>query len=153
MANTYTQIHVQFVFAVKYRDSLIIPLLKEELYQYISGIIKHHKHKLLAINGMPDHIHIFIGMRPTQSISDLMQDIKGCSSKWINEKKFLKVKFEWQEGYGAFSYSKSQVDNVINYIKNQEEHHKKESFRNEYLNFLNRFEVEYDEQYIFKDLI
>jgi REP element-mobilizing transposase RayT len=144
---------VQFVFAVKYRDSLIIPLLKEELYQYISGIIKHHKHKLLAINGMPDHIHIFIGMRPTQSISDLMQDIKGSSSKWINEKKFLKVKFEWQEGYGAFSYSKSQVDNVINYIKNQEEHHKKESFRNEYLNFLNRFEVEYDEQYIFKDLI
>ena len=153
MANTYTQIHVQFVFAVKYRDSLIIPLLKEELYQYISGIIKHHKHKLLAINGMPDHIHIFIGMRPTQSISDLMQDIKGSSSKWINEKKFLKVKFEWQEGYGAFSYSKSQVDNVINYIKNQEEHHKKESFRNEYLNFLNRFEVEYDEKYIFKDLI
>ena len=153
MANTYTQIHVQFVFAVKYRNGLLIPSLKEELYQYISGIIKHHKHKLLAINGMPDHIHIFIGMRPTQSISDLMQDIKGSSSKWINEKKFLKVKFEWQEGYGAFSYSKSQVDNVINYIKNQEEHHKKESFRNEYLNFLNRFEVEYDEQYIFKDLI
>lgn len=153
MANTYTQIHVQFVFAVKYRNGLLIPSLKEELYQYISGIIKHHKHKLLAINGMPDHIHIFIGMRPTQSISDLMQDIKGSSSKWINEKKFLKVKFEWQEGYGAFSYSKSQVDNVINYIKNQEEHHKKESFRNEYLNFLNRFEVEYDEKYIFKDLI
>jgi REP element-mobilizing transposase RayT len=102
---------------------------------------------------MPDHVHIFIGMRPTQSISDLMQDIKGSSSKWINEKKFLKVKFEWQEGYGAFSYSKSQVDNVINYIKNQEQHHKKESFRDEYLNFLNRFEVDYDEKYIFKDLM
>lgn len=102
---------------------------------------------------MPDPVHVFIGMRPTQSVSDLMQDIKESSSKWINEKKFLKVKFEWQEGYGAFSYSKSQVDNVINYIKNQEEHHKKESFRNEYLNFLNRFEVEYDEKYIFKDLI
>ena len=153
MANTYTQIHVQFVFAVKYRNGLIIPSLKEELYQYISGIIKHHNHKLLAINGMPDHIHIFIGMRPTQSISDLMQDIKGSSSKWINEKKFLKVKFEWQEGYRAFSYSKSHVDNVINYIKNQEEHHKKESFRDEYLNFLKRFEVEYDEKYIFKDLM
>jgi putative transposase len=153
MANTYTQIHVQFVFAVKYRNGLIIPSLKEELYQYISGIIKHHNHKLLAINGMPDHIHIFIGMRPTQSISDLMQDIKGSSSKWINEKKFLKVKFEWQEGYGAFSYSKSHVDNVINYIKNQEEHHKKESFRDEYLNILNRFEVDYDEKYIFKDLM
>jgi REP element-mobilizing transposase RayT len=144
---------VQFVFAVKYRNGLIIPSLKEELYQYISGIIKHHNHKLLAINGMPDHIHIFIGMRPTQSISDLMQDIKGSSSKWINEKKFLKVKFEWQEGYGAFSYSKSHVDNVINYIKNQEEHHKKESFRDEYLNILNRFEVDYDEKYIFKDLM
>jgi REP element-mobilizing transposase RayT len=102
---------------------------------------------------MPDHVHIFIGMRPTQSISDLMQDIKGSSSKWINEKKFLKVKFEWQEGYGAFSYSKSHVDNVINYIKNQEEHHKKESFRDEYLNILNRFEVDYDEKYIFKDLM
>lgn len=153
MANTYTQIHVQFVFAVKYRDGLINPLFKEELYQYISGIIKNHNHKLIAINGMPDHIHIFIGMRPTQSISELIQDIKGNSSKWINEKKFLKVKFEWQEGYGAFSYSKSHVPNVINYIKNQEEHHKKESFRNEYLKFLNSFEVEYDERFIFKDLI
>jgi REP element-mobilizing transposase RayT len=141
---------VQFVFAVKYRNGLIIPSLKEELYQYISGIIKHHNHKLLAINGMPDHIHIFIGMRPTQSISDLMQDIKGSSSKWINEKKFLKVKFEWQEGYGAFSYSKSHVDNVINYIKNQEEHHKKTTFREEYFNFLEKFEIDYDEKYVFE---
>ena len=102
---------------------------------------------------MSDHIHIFIGMRPTQSISDLIQDIKGNSSKWINEKKFLKVKFEWQEGYGAFSYSKSHVNNVINYIKNQEEHHKNESFRDEYLKFLEAFEIDYDERYIFKDLI
>jgi len=102
---------------------------------------------------MPDHIHIFIGMRPTQSISDLMQDIKGSSSKWINEKKFLNRKFEWQEGYGAFSYSKSHVNSVINYIKNQEEHHKKESFREEYLKFLKAFEIEYDERYIFRDLI
>ncbi len=118
MANTYTQIHIQFVFAVKYRDGLIQSSFKAELYQYISGILKPHNHKLLAINGMPDHIHIFIGMRPTQSISDLMQDIKGNSSKWINEKKFLKVKFEWQEGFGAFSYSKSHVNKVIDYIKN-----------------------------------
>lgn len=125
MANTYTQIHIQFVFAVKYRDGLIQSSFKAELYQYISGILKPHNHKLLAINGMPDHIHIFIGMRPTQSISDLMQDIKGNSSKWINEKKFLKVKFEWQEGFGAFSYSKSHVNKVIDYIKNQEVHHKK----------------------------
>lgn len=153
MANTYTQIHVQFVFAVKYRDGLINPSFKEELYQYISGIIKHHNHKLIAINGMSDHIHIFIGMRPTQSISDLMQDIKGSSSRWINEKRFLKVKFEWQEGYGAFSYSKSHVSNVIKYIINQEEHHKKESFRDEFLKFLNSFVVEYDERFIFRDLI
>ena len=150
MPNTYTQIHIQFVFAVKYRNGLINSSFKGELYQYISGILKPHNHKLLAINGMPDHIHIFIGMRPTQSISDLMQDIKGSSSKWINEKKFLNRKFEWQEGYGAFSYSKSHVDSVINYIKNQEEHHKKESFREEYLKFLKAFEIEYDEKYLFE---
>ena len=153
MANTYTQIHLQFVFAVKYRNGLIYESFKEELYQYISGIIKANNHKLLAINGMPDHLHIFIGMRPSQSISDLLQDIKGSSSKWINEKKFLKVKFEWQEGYGAFSYSKSHVNDVINYIQNQESHHKKESFRDEYLKFLKVFEIEYDERYIFKELI
>ena len=153
MANTYTQIHLQFVFAVKYRNGLIHASFKEELYKYISGIIKENNHKLLAINGMPDHLHIFIGMRPSQSISDLLQDIKGSSSKWINEKKFLKVKFEWQEGYGAFSYSKSHVNDVINYIQNQENHHKKETFREEYLKFLKVFEIEYDERYIFKELI
>ena len=153
MANTYTQIHIQFVFAVKYRNGLIHASFKEELYQYISGIIKANNHKLLAINGMPDHLHIFIGMRPTQPISDLLQDIKGSSSKWINEKKFLKVKFEWQEGYGAFSYSKAHVKNVIEYIQNQENHHKKESFREEYLKFLKVFEIEYDERYIFNEPI
>ena len=153
MANTYTQIHVQFVFAVKYRNGLIHSSFKEELYQYIAGIIKKNNHKLLAINGVEDHIHIFIGMRPTQSISDLLQDIKGSSSKWINEKKFLKVKFEWQEGYGAFSYSKSHVANVIRYIQNQEVHHKKESFKDEYLKFLEAFAIEYDERYIFKEPI
>lgn len=151
MANTYTQIHIQFVFAVKYRDGLIHASFKEELYQYITGINKNHNHKLLAINGMPDHIHIFIGMRPTQSISDLLQDIKGSSSKWINEKKFLKVKFEWQEGYGAFSYAKSQVDSVINYIKNQEQHHTGKTFREEYLEFLKLYEIDYDERYIFRE--
>ena len=128
-------------------------LSKKKIYQYISGIIKANNHKLLAINGMPDHLHIFIGIRPTQSISDLLQDIKGSSSKWINEKKFLKVKFEWQEGYGAFSYSKSHVKNVINYIQNQENHHKKESFREEYLKFLKLFEIEYYEHYIFNEPI
>ena len=114
MPNTYTQIHIQFVFAVKFRKALIEDSYKQELYQYITGILQSYGHKLLAINGVSDHIHIFIGMRPTQSISDLMQDIKGNSSKWVNDKKFLKVKFEWQGGYGAFSYSKSHVQNVIN---------------------------------------
>jgi REP element-mobilizing transposase RayT len=139
------------VFAVKHRNGLIHTSFKEELYKYITGIIKFHNHKLLAINGMPDHLHILIGMRPTQSISDLMQDIKGSSSKWINEKKFLKVKFEWQEGYGAFSYSKSQVYIIIDYIKNQEQHHANKTFQEEYLEFLKIFEVEYDARYIFKE--
>jgi putative transposase len=153
MANTYTQIHVQFVFVVKYRKGLIQASFKEELYRYISGIIKAHNHKLLAINGMPDHLHVFIGMRPTQSISDLMQDIKGSSSKWINEKKFLPIKFEWQSGYGAFSYSKSHVERVIRYVQNQENHHKGQTFREEYVQFLNAFEIDYDENYIFKELV
>ena len=153
MPNTYTQIHLQFVFAVKYRNGLIHSSFKEELYQYISGIIKAHNHKLLAINGMPDHIHILVGMRPSQSASDLVQNIKANSSKWINEKKFLKVKFEWQEGYGAFSYSKSHVQNVIKYIQNQEKRHQVKSFNEEYLDFLNAFEIDYDERYVFKDPI
>ncbi|MFB9094959.1 MULTISPECIES: IS200/IS605 family transposase [Flavobacterium] len=131
----------------------MLPSFKNELYQYITGIIQNQEHKVLAINGTEDHIHIFIGMRPSQSISDLLQDIKASSSKWINDKKFLKIKFEWQSGYGAFSYSKSHVDKVINYIKNQEEHHKKETFKEEYLKFLKVFEIEYNESYIFKDLI
>jgi REP element-mobilizing transposase RayT len=153
MSNTYTQIHIQFVFAVKYRNGLIHSSFKQELYQYISGIIKANNHKLLAINGMSDHLHILIGMRPSQSVSDLIQNIKSNSSKWINEKKFLKVKFEWQEGYGAFSYSKSHVQNVIRYIQNQEEKHKVKSFNEEYLDFLKAFEIDYDERYVFKDLI
>jgi putative transposase len=151
MPNTYTQIHIQFVFAVKFRKALIEDSYKQELYQYITGIVQSYGHKMLAINGVADHIHIFIGMRPTQSISDLMQDIKGNSSKWVNDKKFLKVKFEWQGGYGAFSYSKSHVQNVINYVKNQEKHHSKQTFRDEYIEFLKKFDIEYDERYIFQD--
>lgn len=152
MPNTYTQIHIQFVFAVKFRKALIEDSYKQELYQYITGIVQNYGHKMLAINGVSDHIHIFIGMRPIQSISDLMQDVKGSSSKWINEKKFLKVKFEWQEGYGAFSYSKSHVQNVIKYVCNQERHHAKQTFRDEYLAFLKKFDIEYDERYIFNEL-
>lgn len=150
MANTYTQIHIQAIFAVKKRTGLIQKEWKDELYKYITGIIQTHDHKLLAINGMPDHLHVFFGMRPIQSLSDLMQDIKGSSSKWINEKKFIKEKFEWQEGYGAFSYSKSQVSRVIAYVQNQEVHHRKITFLEEYKKFLEKFEVDYDERYIFK---
>lgn len=117
MANTYTQIHIQVVFTVQNRDCIIQNSWKEELYKYISGVIQNHKHKVLAINGMPDHLHILIGMRPTQSLSDLMQDVKGSSSKWINQKRFTKGKFSWQEGFGAFSYGKSQITQVIDYIK------------------------------------
>jgi REP element-mobilizing transposase RayT len=152
MANTYTQIHLQFVFAVKYRAAIIHKSWRDLLFQYITGIIQNYNHKVICINGVEDHIHILIGMRPTQSISDLLQDIKGGSSKWINEKGFVSGRFEWQEGYGAFSYSKSQLQNVINYIENQEEHHKKKTFKEEYIEFLNAFEIEYNEKYIFKEL-
>ncbi len=152
MANTYTQIHIQSIFAVKNRSSLIQTEWKDELYKYITGIIQKHEHKLLAINGMPDHLHVFFGMRPAQSLSDLMQDIKGSSSKWINERGFVRGRFEWQAGYGAFSYSKSQVPNVISYIENQEIHHQKKTFLKEYVEFLKKFEVDYDERYLFQKL-
>ena len=150
MANTYTQIHIQAVFAVQSRDCIIRRGWKDELYKYITGIVQNNKHKMLAINGMPDHVHILFGFRPSQSLSDLMQDIKGSSSKWINEKRFIKGKFSWQEGYGAFSYSKSDLPNVIQYIKNQEEHHKKRSFIEEYNDLLREFEIDYDERFVFK---
>ena len=150
MANTYTQIHIQAVFSVQDRYCLIKKSWKDELYQYITGITQNYGHKILAINGMPDHIHIFFGMRPTQSLADLMQNIKGSSSQWINEKRFVTGRFSWQEGYGAFSYSKSHVDPVIEYIKSQEVHHHKKTFIEEYLEFLERFQVPYEERYIFK---
>lgn len=151
MANTYTQLHIQFVFAVKYRLALIHPSWKDRLYQYITGIIQNNEHKMLQINGMPDHIHLFIGMRPSQSISSLIQNVKTESSKWIKENKFCNSPFAWQEGYGAFSYSKSHVPDVIRYIQNQEVHHKKETFLAEYMKILKAFEIEYDKQYIFKE--
>lgn len=153
MANTYTQIHVHFVFAVKYRQAVIHTNWKNDLYKYISGIIKNNNHKVLAINGVSDHVHVLIGIRPAQSISELMKSIKQNSSKWINENKFTNIHFEWQEGYGAFSYSKSQLSAVADYIENQEEHHKKNTFKEEYINFLEKFEVDYDEKFIFKELI
>ena len=152
MANTYTQIHIQAIFAVQNRQALIQNEWKDELYKYITGIVQNHNHKMLQINGMPDHLHLFFGMRPTQSISDLMKIVKGDSSKWINEKGFLKTKFSWQAGFGAFSYAKSQVPKVIKYIQNQEEHHKRKTFIEEYVDFLKAFEIDYDERYIFKSV-
>jgi putative transposase len=153
MSNTYTQIHIQFVFAVKFREAIIQSDWKDELYKYITGVVKNNKHQLVAINGMPDHLHLLVGLRPSQSISELMQDVKGNSSKWINDRKLTKSKFEWQEGYGAFSYGKSQLNIVKNYIINQESHHKKRTFREEYIEFLEKFEVQYDDKYIFKELV
>jgi putative transposase len=150
MSNTYTQIHLQVIFAVKKRTALIHKEWKDELYKYVTGIVQSYGHKLLAINGIADHVHIFFGMRPTQALSDLMQHVKQNSSKWINQKKFINERFEWQEGYGAFSYGKSQASRVIAYIQNQEVHHRKINFLDEYKRFLEKFEVDYDERYVFK---
>ena len=148
MANTYTKIYIQTVFAVQNRISLINSEWKEELFKYITGIIQNNKHKLIVINDTADHLHIFLVLKPHQSLSDLMQDVKGDSSKWIHEKGFIKGLFEWQAGFGAFSYSFSQIDTLVKYIKNQEQHHKTQSFHEEYLNFLDTFNVPFNERYI-----
>jgi len=153
MANTYTQLHIQAIFAVQHRDCVIQKTWQEELHKYITGIVEGYDHKMLQINSMPDHVHLFFGLRPKQSLADLMQHVKGDSSKWINDKGLLKTKFSWQSGYGAFSYSKSQVPSVIKYIINQEEHHRKKTFIEEYKDFLKAFEIEYDERYIFKAVL
>jgi REP element-mobilizing transposase RayT len=153
MANTYTQIHIQAVFAVRNRASLIHSDWKVELYKYMTTIIQNEGHKVLAINGVSDHIHILFGMRPVQSLSDLMKKTKGASSKWINEKGFCRRRFSWQEGYGAFSYSMSQLPRVIRYIQNQEEHHRKKTFVQEYEKMLKDFYLNYDHRYIFKEVI
>jgi len=152
MPNTYTQIYIHFIFCVQNRLCLINESWENELYKYITGIVTTNNHKLIAINGMPDHLHLLIGIKPNQSISDLMQDVKGSSSKWINEQKFVRGKFSWQSGYGAFSYSHSQLDTIIKYIMKQKEHHKKKTFKEEYLKILESFKVEYDNKYLFNFL-
>jgi len=149
MADTYTQCYFHLVFAVKNRDALIKRTWKDELEMYISGIIQNHKHKLLAINTMPDHIHIFIGYNVNQLIPALVEEIKTSSNSWIKNKKLSKFKFEWQKGYGAFSHSHSQIDTVVKYIKNQEIHHQKNSFKIEYLEILRKNEVEFKNEYVF----
>ncbi len=153
MANTYTQIHIQLVFAVQNRASLITDLWKEELYKYMTGIIQNKEHKMLQINSMPDHIHILIGLRPTQGLSDLVKVVKQESTNWINDKKFTPKKFNWQKGFGGFSYTKSDVPRVINYIQNQETHHRKIKFLDEYVEMLRAHEIEYDEKYLFKPIL
>ncbi|HAO22115.1 MAG TPA: IS200/IS605 family transposase [Desulfobacteraceae bacterium] len=150
MAGTFSQIYIQVVFAVKGRENLIGKSWKDELHKYIAGIIKGKEQKPIIVNGMPDHIHAFIGLRPSMAISDLVRDIKNNSSNFINKMKFVRGKFSWQEGYGAFSYAHSQIDNVYKYIMNQEEHHRKNTFREEYLNFLKKFEIEHEERFLFE---
>lgn len=152
MGNTYTQIHIQTVFAVKYREALILPEWRERLYQYTASIINDQGHKTLAIGGVENHIHLFFGFRPTQSLSSLMLRVKRETSEWINKEIYPDHRFQWQNGYGAFSYSKSHVHNVIRYILNQETHHAKRSFREEYLDILRKNEVKFDERYIFEDI-
>ena len=153
MSNTYTQIHIQFVFEVKYRRAIICKSWRDSLYKFITGIVQNHGHRMIVINGVEDHIHLLVGLHPNKSISDLMKNVKQFSSKWINDNKLTFEKFEWQQGYGAFSTSKSQMNQVVKYIMNQEEHHEKHSFKEEYLKFLEKYEVEYDEKFTFKDLI
>ena len=149
MPGTFSQIYIQVVFAVKGRGNLIQKEWKDELHKYIAGIIKNKEQKTIIINGMPDHIHAFIGLRPSMPISDLVRDIKNNSSNFINERKLVKGKFSWQEGYGAFSYSHSHIENVYNYILNKEKHHHKTTFREEYIDFLKKFQVDYNEKYLF----
>lgn len=150
MGDTYTQLYVQLVFAVKGRQGFIQASWEEELYKYITAVLQNDRHKMIAINGMPDHIHIFYGMNPAIAISDTVKDIKRASNNWINERKLVRGKFEWQSGYGAFSYSRSQVDGVARYVLNQKQHHLQRSFRDEYLALLQEFSVEFKEEYLFE---
>ena len=150
MPNTYSQIYIHVVLAVKGRGNLISKNWNNELYKYICGIVNGKNEKVYAINGMPDHIHILLSIKPDTSLSNLVRDIKANSSKWINENKFVRGKFHWQEGFGGFSYSQSQLDDVIGYIDNQEKHHAEKSFKEEYVDFLRKFKVNYDEKYVFE---
>lgn len=149
MANTYTQLYVHHVFAVLRRESVISEQHREELEKYICGIISNQKCKLITIYRNPDHIHILIGLHPTARLSDLVRDIKANSSKFINERGWIRGRFNWQDGYGAFTYGRSRIDRIVRYIREQPMHHKTKSFKDEYLSTLKKFGVEYDEQYVF----
>jgi putative transposase len=153
MANTYHQVYIQVVFAVKYREAVIANEWKSKVFGVIGNLINETGCKTIIVNGVEDHVHCFLGLKPSVSISELMKTVKAKSSKYINDHNLTKSRFEWQEGYGAFSYSYSQIDAVYKYIVNQEEHHKKQTLKDEYLEFLDKFEVLFDEKYIFDDLI
>jgi REP element-mobilizing transposase RayT len=150
MANTFTQIYVQVIFPVKDRQNLLRKENKAELHKYITGIVRNNHQKLIRINSVRDHVHILIGLKPDIALSDLVRDIKANSSRFINDRKWVRGKFNWQEGFGAFSYSHSHLDRVIKYIDGQEEHHGKKTFREEYISFLKKFDVEYDPRYLFE---
>ena len=150
MANTFSQIYIQTVFAVSGRLSLITSDFKEELHKYIAGVVRKQDQKLISINGMSDHLHILIGLRPSMALANLVREIKSDSSEWVNKKRLARGKFGWQEGYGAFSYGHSQLDTIIRYIQNQERHHSRKSFKNEYLSLLRKFQIEFKEEYVFE---
>ena len=150
MADAFSQIYIQYVFAVKGRENLLQQPWREEVFKYMAGIVKGKNQKPIIVNGVSDHVHVFVGLKPAMNISDLIRDIKNNSSNFINDQKFLKGKFSWQEGYGAFSYSHSQIDNVYQYIANQEVHHRKKTFKEEYIEFLQKFEIDYNEKYLFE---
>jgi REP element-mobilizing transposase RayT len=153
MANTYHQIYLQFVFAVKYRNAIISKNWSAKLFALIGNLINEANCKTIIVNGVQDHVHCFVGLKPAVTVSELMKTVKAKSSKYINDNRFSSERFEWQEGYGVFSYSQSQIDKVYKYIQNQEAHHQKQSFREEYIGFLKKFKIEYDEQFIFKELL
>ncbi len=153
MANTYTQIYIHIVFAVEGRQNLIPPEHNDELQKYITGIVTSQNHKLIAINNMPDHLHLLVGLRPDASLSDLVRDIKAFSAKFINENHWVAGRFSWQVGFGAFSHARSQLDTVIRYIQNQPKHHQNKSFLDEYIELLKKFAVDYDQRYIFKTVV
>jgi REP element-mobilizing transposase RayT len=153
MPNTYTQLHVHCIFAVKYRAAVLKDAFRTSLHKYIAGIVQANGHKLLAINSVTDHLHLFFGLNPAQSIAELMRQVKGDSSEWINKHHFTPCRFQWQDGYGAFSNSRSQMKEVVGYIMHQEEHHRKKTFREEYLRMLQDYEIEHDARYLFHDLL
>jgi len=150
MPGTFTQLYIQVVFALKGRENVISKNWRNELFQYISGIVSGKSQKAIIVGGFSDHVHILIGLKPSMALADLVRDIKNNSSKFINEKKFVKGKFSWQEGYGAFSYGHIQIDDVYNYILNQEEHHRKRTFKEEYIQFLKKYEIDHEERFLFE---